>query len=297
MISVLVPFTPGACRHRDRAWDYVRERLEHFHPDWQIVVGTSPDPWSKGRAVADALTRADGDVLVMHDADSFVPAASLRDAVAAVEPGVWAMPHLQVHRINEGHTRALYAEGILDEVTLPNRGARTRMVYQGTVGGGVVAITRADYEACPIDPRFEGWGGEDDAWGRALCTLIGGTIVNNGPAGLHPPHRGDGNLWHLHHPLARTHRNREGVLPETNALVARYKECTGVPRLMRALVHGLPPEPLPELDRPATFRLRRSTLRIPAGKIRASADRLHTTTDPEVAEQLRAHRLAEEVTA
>lgn len=292
MIAVVIPFTPGACRYRDKAFAYVTERLEHHH-GWPIVTGTCDGQWSKGRAVADALTRTDADIIVMHDADSFVTPDALEASVAAVEDGVWSMPHTTVHRLKENATNNVYGDGVT--ATPPDgRGVRLRHPYQGTAGGGVVAITRDDYESCPIDPRFEGWGGEDDAWGRALCTLVGGHIEDAAsPFGMHPPHRVDSPLWHLYHPPAPTHRNRGGVLPETNRLVALYKQHTGVPRMMRALIDDAPPaDPLPE--GPVQFRFARKALRIPAGKIR-TLNQLYTTEDPIEIEQLRAHRLAEEV--
>lgn len=292
-VAVVVPFTPGACADRDRAWEYVRARLEHFHP-WPIIVGATEGRWSKGRAVENALALTGADVIVMHDADSFVSPDALEAAVAAVAPGVWAMPHQLVHRLNEASTAKLYHEGLAGDLTV-GRHARLRYAYPGTPGGGIVALTRADYERCPIDPRFEGWGGEDDAWGRALCTLIGGEIRNNGPHGAIPPHRGTADLWHLYHPLAPTHRHRDGVLPETNALVARYKEATGSPRLMAALVADREAEPPAPLERPVTFRLSRQALRLAATKVRSGPDRLYRTNDPLLVEQLRAHRLAQEV--
>lgn len=293
MIAVVIPFTPGLCAHRDRAHEYVTARLAAFHPDWPIVTGSCAGEWSKGEAVADALTRTDADVIVMHDADSFVPPDALSAAVDAVRPGVWAMPHTAVHRLKESPTRSLYAEPPTETVDIA-RGGRLKQPYQGTAGGGVVAIARADYESCPIDPRFQGWGGEDDAWGRALCTLVGGRITDGSdPYGMHPPHRGAAPLFHLYHPPAMTHRSRNGVLPETNRLVALYKERTGVPRMMRALVDDVAPAE-PEPCGPVRFRFSRTALHIPAGKIRATGGE-YVTDDPIEVEQLRAHHLAQEV--
>ena len=67
-VSVLVPWreTP------DRAplWAYLRAKWTSTFPNWEIIEGSCPDgPWRKGLAVADALTRARGDVLVVADAD------------------------------------------------------------------------------------------------------------------------------------------------------------------------------------------------------------------------------------
>lgn len=234
----------------------------------------------------------------MHDADSFVPVDALHASVRAVRPGRWSIPHSEVHRLSTSATTELLAAGVLDTPPPPHRRTGySRHPYPGTIGGGVLAIHRDDYLACPLDPRFDGWGGEDDSWGRALCTLIAGEVTNPrlNPEGLVPPHTAGAHLWHLDHPLSPTHRRRAGKRPHIEALVGRYKEATGVPRLMAALVAGDDPPPPAPLPGPVTFRLRRPVVRIPAGKIRTPANRLHTTTDPVVVEQLRASPYAEEV--
>ena len=197
---MLVPYASQGCEWRDRAWVYVRAHYEREHPDWPVVVGTCVGDWSKGHAVADALSRTDADTLVIADADSWVDPTTLAAVVGAGVP--WALPHTRVHRLSEAATAQTYAG---------TPGTDThRPPYRGVVGGGVTVVRRDVYENCPIDTRFYGWGGEDISWGWALRALHG------------PPLRGDAILWHLWHPSDRV--GRVGS-PASSALAGRWKRA------------------------------------------------------------------------
>ena len=84
-----------------------------------------------------------------------------------------------------------------------------RIVRFGLIGGGLMVLPRELWEICPADPRFIGWGQEDEAWGYALI----------GTAGR--PTRGEGVLWHLWHP-PQPRRNRGIGSPESLELARRY---------------------------------------------------------------------------
>lgn len=216
-VSVLVPFEAGECEWRTRAWEHVRRHYESNHPEWEVVVascGTSL--WSKGSAIDKALASATGDILVLADADSFTDGDTLRAAVEAVIAGApWVVPHGRVYRLSKRGTQRFYS-GLLQP------GHTCRMPYMGPAGGGLTVLSRAAYETVGgIDSRFEGWGGEDIAFGWALDTLVGDY------------QRIGGRLYHLWHPHpAPSHRGS----PETEALAARYKEARGNPSAMTALV-------------------------------------------------------------
>ena len=77
----------------------------------------------------------------------------------------------------------------------------------------MVAVRREVAFDCPMDATFKTWGGEDDAWGKALDTLHGHPY--------RPPHHAD--LTHLWHP--RLPGTRGGLLagsPENEARRVRY---------------------------------------------------------------------------
>lgn len=222
-VSVLVPYRDNGCSWRARAWEYIRRHYTDRHGRWQLVIGACEGPWSKGLALADALGRADGEVLVLADADSFVDPQVLNNATLKVAAGAdpWAVPHTMVHRLSRAGTEMLYA-GTLDA----NR--TCRRPYMGVAGGGIVVVARAAYEAAGgVDPRFYGWGGEDMCLGWALNALVG-------------QHRRHGaRLIHLWHPSDAPRLNERGSprgSDESEALAARYRIARHDPARMAAVV-------------------------------------------------------------
>ncbi len=187
---------------------------------WAAVLGTpNTDEWCKAEAVANALATTDADVLVIHDAD--VWCNETPEAIAAVEAGAaWAVPHIGVSRLTETATAAVLA-GMHPERLPPE--ALEEPSYRAHIGGGIVVIRRDVYERVPLDPRFTGWGREDDSWGLALKTILG-----------RPAHF-RGRLWHLWHPPqsrpARTHGSEAN-----EALCQRYRAANHNPARMAALI-------------------------------------------------------------
>lgn len=214
-VSVVVPWRPDG-GHRDAAWQYLAWRWTRTHPHWQIVTGAAPDgPWCKAAAVAAALPGATGDVLVIADADVWCDGVD--QAVSAVANGAgWAVPHDLVHRLTEDATAAVRAGG-------PLRGPSVERPYRGYAGGGMTVLDRETYQQVPLDPRFAGWGQEDEAWALALGCLAGAAW------------RGSAPLWHLWHPpQART--SRRWGSDASRALWARYRIAATDPAAMRVLL-------------------------------------------------------------
>ena len=212
-VAVVVPWRPGDA-HREAAWQWVRNRYATQHPSWEVVEGHHLDgPWCKALAVHNALTKTTADTLIVADADVWVD--NLPETLEHVHPGSWAVPHHGVYRLDEPSTASVLAGGPLD-------GTFTQRPYKGHLGGGIVCIHRADYEQAPLDPRFHGWGQEDDSWAIALTVMFG------------KPWRGKAPLWHLYHPpqprLSRVTGSREG-----SQLFARYRQARN-PRVMAALL-------------------------------------------------------------
>jgi hypothetical protein len=208
------------------------------HPDIpQATTGDTPDggPWRKGRHVARLVEQAPDGVLVVSDVDVWTTPAAIRAAVAAVQDGAaWAVPHGYVYRLTEQATATLLAAGTppdLDRPDLIDAYDYEEIPQPGHLGGGIVVLPRQTALTVPMDPRFEGWGQEDDAWALALTTLAG------------RPWRGRAPLLHLYHPPqprdTRRHGNRLGL-----ALYRRYQAATGgTPVPMRNLIGEIPKAP------------------------------------------------------
>lgn len=268
---------------RAKALHYVTAWYRRHFSNLEIAVGESPDPWSKGAAIADALERSgpSAQVLVLADADSFIHNPDdLAEAISLVERGKcpWVIPHEHVYRLKESETARLHD----DPTSRPRLGHTCRPVYIGPAGGGITVVARDAYDTVHgIDARFVGWGGEDVAFGWALETLVA------------PPERLTGHLVHLWHPHPAP--NLRGSA-ESEHLVARYQEARGVPRRMTAVVAGEEWSPLPPLEVPVRFRMiaNRSTLRLSSGAVIRFRQRIYETTDQDEIEQIRRHRTVRE---
>lgn len=214
-VSVLVPWRPTP----DRApgWAWLRPRWESL--GFEVVEGACGEgPWVKAHAVADALGRAAGDVLVIADADVWCD--DVAEAVRAVEDGApWAMPHWEVCRLDRPATDAVLA----GDAPLGRVLTYDRRPYVGRRGGGMTVLRREVYEAVPMDPRFAGWGREDDAHALALRCLAGGE------------RRGFADLWHLwHEPQPRPSEGKGS--PESEALYKRYQAAKRDRPAMQTLI-------------------------------------------------------------
>lgn len=211
-VSVLIPFASEE-PWRIRAFDHVAGG--HRAAGFDVVEGCCDGPWRKAVAVADAASRTDADVLVVADADCCCDRVD-RAVRAVVDGASWAIPHGTVHRLDEAATETVYG-GVDPAATV----GRTQRPYLGFAGGGITVVSRAVWEAVPMDPRFCGWGGEDSAWALALNVLAG------------PPVRFDADLFHLWHPPAPRMSRRWGS-PAGRALELRYKRAARAGRRQMA---------------------------------------------------------------
>lgn len=265
-------------RARARTW-VVRWYGEHF-PGMPIYTGEATSgQWSKGEAIADACAQVlhRPAAYVLADADSIIEhPAELRRAIELVSSGEasWVVPHNQVYRLRDVETQRLHD----DPTAKPRLGWTCRPIYEGPAGGGITVVSPDAFDQVRgIDRRFLGWGGEDLAFGYALETLVA------------PVTRLEGRLVHLWHPHPAP--NLRGS-PESEELVAQYKQARGVRRRMEAVTAGETWSPLPPLADPVRFRMtaNRQTLRLPTGDFVHFQHGIYETTDPDEVEQIRAHR-------
>lgn len=215
MPDVLIPYRPG-CEHRERALRWVLDRWKSL--GHQPHVGSDADgPWCKAAAIEAALSESTSPVVIVADADVWPSDPDeIRRCVESLEAHRWAIPHGDVHRLDEPSTIDLIDTGT------PGDG-RAERPYWGRAGGGIVVLRSDTYRDCPIDRRFSGWGQEDESWAMALTTLAGA------------PYRGACDLWHLWHPPQERLNRRIGSLPG-HQLARRYRRAMRNPDAMRALI-------------------------------------------------------------
>lgn len=237
-VAVIVPWR-GGDPDRERAWDWLAGWWVREYPLWPIFEGVPPDgPWCKAAAVEAALPLVRADVLVIADADVYVPAVGKAVQMVAGGGVKWAMPHKRVYRLTQAGTDRLIATG---EPPPPSRGDPVRgaapspirlvaQTHNGEMGGGCVILPADLYRRVPLDPRFVGWGQEDLSWGRALRVVAG------------PPWRESDPLWHLWHPpqprLKRAVGSQAGL-----ELYRRYRAAATPEQVSALLAEFAPPAP------------------------------------------------------
>jgi hypothetical protein len=212
---VAIPWQ-GCCSHRVAALRWVLSRWLTF--GHAVYVGTVPEPqWIKAKAVDAAVAATDDDILVVADADVWTDGVG--EAVELVRAGApWVVPHDILYRLTAEATASVYAGTALSSDL-----ATDEEPYQGRAGGGMVVLRREVYDDCPLDPRFVGWGHEDEAWALALTRLYG------------KPARLDYPMWHLWHPPQP--RITRGLGSEASEkLYRRYHKAARDADLMRALI-------------------------------------------------------------
>lgn len=219
--TVVVPWR--ATPERARLWAFLRARWEAAYPGWELLEAGCPDdgPWRKGVAVAEGVDRASHEVIVVADADVWCDGVVTAAAVVADGSAGWAIPHHLLRRLTAIATDEVLASGAWP--TVRTSFTYAERPYVGHPGGGIVVLTREVYRRAPIDPRFAGWGDEDNAWAVALRLLAGREW------------RGTDDLWHLWHP-PQPRQSRSHGSSASAALLRRYMAAKASPRTMAALI-------------------------------------------------------------
>lgn len=240
---------------RDRLWAWLRNRLEHDHPDWPIYVGERPagEPFNKSAAV-NAAAEAAGpwEVAMIIDADSFVSATNARRAEQlARQRGRVTIAHSKVHYLSETGTRQVMADYAGSWAPLV-----ASTLNQGC--SSVMAVPRKVWEATGgMDEHFVGWGEEDVAFFLAAITMGGGH------------ERVKGDAWHLWHPQADGERDLNSPTYLANRVLRdRYMAANGDKTTMASLLRG---DALPSLLGPS--RIPRRLIRTVPHTLDAEAER------------------------
>lgn len=261
-VTVVIPWRErhvGLERLMSMRW--ILSKLRAAHPDWELLVSSDgrqgSQPWSASTARNRGVERATAPVILLLDADTWspnidravdqvtksigVPLSHFENGVTPTLAGVrwaWVQPHAQILRLSRSQSVAFMAgyevEYSADGGITPDYlGALESMPYR-QFSGGVPTVIRKDlYELCPQDPRFNGWGAEDNAWGYALSTLHC------------PMYRTAGDAVHLWHEPDPVRAQRQAGVPRDklrgadwshHELFMRYHDANGNPTRMRALV-------------------------------------------------------------
>jgi hypothetical protein len=212
-------------------------------PDAEIVIGRSKsETFSKTEAVNDAASRARGRIFVIIDSDTYLRGEQILRCARAIEESArrgyrrWYIPYRRLYRLMEAPTELVLTSDpkwpFRFSVPPPKEDVEstTTAMYGHHFGAMIQVMPREAFEVVGgMDRRFEGWGGEDVAFVRAVDTLFGKHKTLNA------------DVLHLWHPSIGTNasnkmwegQDRPGV---NNRLASRFHKATADRVKMRALV-------------------------------------------------------------
>lgn len=186
-ITLLIPFHTNN-KQRKKVFKWVLEYWKDQLPDAEIIIGHSnAKPFCKTEALNNAADRATGKVLVILDADTYMPGWIIDKAADRIleelEHGnhLWYVPYKHLYRLNKQITAKIIASDPKDPLQIPSPPPEEyldddgqKRSYGRRYGAMVMVFPREALEVIKcFDERFRGWGGEDVALLRALDTLWG----------------------------------------------------------------------------------------------------------------------------
>jgi predicted glycosyltransferase involved in capsule biosynthesis len=240
-ISILIPFQTKNHR-RKKVFDWLLTYWKHELPEAEIIIGHSRSkPFCKTEALNNAAEIATGKVLVILDADAYLPGRIIERCADRIleekENHLWYVPYRHLYRLNKEITEKIIESNPKNPLRLPSPPPKEyldddgqKSTYGHRYGAMIMIFPREALEVIGcFDERFKGWGGEDIALLRALDTLYG----------KHKTTHND--ILHLWHPFiganykSRIWKNQD--VQFNSRLANKYNKATRHPSEMRHLVH------------------------------------------------------------
>lgn len=188
-VEVIMPWRDSGCPARKRAFDFVYSLYSREYPVRLCDAGG--DEFNRAATRNAGVAESSADVVIVADADLFVPLSQIRTAVeVAASTRLQVRPFTQFGHLRENGTVQFIERE--DHSMITHERFNTLATLWPGVHGGVFVIQRSLWlEAGGMDERFTGWGGEDNAF-NAVCEEMFG-----------PVHLVQGYAYHLFHPTRR----------------------------------------------------------------------------------------------
>lgn len=240
-ISILIPFS-SRNPVRKLIFKWLIKYWQCELPHAEIIIGHNHDKvFCKGAALNDAIRRSTGKVIVIMDADAYMPGNVLNRCADRIleelDNHLWYVPYRHLYRLRRWITSDIIASDPCNPLRIPSPPPLDYITDKGhnnqyghRYGAMVMIFPRQAFEVLGcFDERFRGWGGEDVALLRALDTLWGKHKTT------------DNDVLHLWHPFIgadyKTRRWAGQKHPNANNHLAnKYNRATRRPLMMRELV-------------------------------------------------------------
>lgn len=221
-VSLVVPWRPQP--DREHLWSWLRRYYEAHLPWWEIIEADNAGEWNKPTAVNAGVVKAQGDIVMVMDADALIEPVYLRAAAKSAIFAPWVVPHGKVLRLRPEPTETILSMDPPAAYGFPHT-PTIRSPYLGMAGGGCFAMRRdLFFRIGGMDSEFQGWGGEDHAFGLAADTLLGKHVRYH-----HVPY------VHLFHDPGK--RYQDPHYSDNVRLLNQYIDADGDPTAMAALCH------------------------------------------------------------
>ena len=198
-VSVLIPYKESN-EYREKNLSWIKSRYETIMPNAEICIGYyNEEPFSKSAAINNAAKKATRDIFIIADADIAFNIDKIKNAIESLNFSPWLIPYRSLTYIDLEKTNELCKRN--PDIRLNDadfQGCSKIDIINGyQLIGGINIVPRKYFEKVGgFDERFRGWGGEDDAFQRALDYLCG------------QHSRLEMTMWHFYHPL-EPKENRE----------------------------------------------------------------------------------------
>jgi N-terminal domain of galactosyltransferase len=213
---------------RDRLWKYCRAFWAEQLPEMEIVEGHHEDdsPFNRSAAINRAA-EGEWDVAVILDSDTIIEPGQVKAGIArAATTGRLTLPFKVRCLLNRQGTARITAGYVGSWKHWIQAKQTPDDAYEYISGCQIVPRALWD-EVGGFDERFEGWGGEDDAF-HAACMALAGQDPRED--------RLEGDAWHLWHRRSPDADHRTSTWKQAKALSDRYLLAAEDWNAMRALL-------------------------------------------------------------
>jgi len=220
MFSILIPFQGGNA-HREKIFNWLVGFYEKNVPEAEIVIGEDyTGRINRSRMRNDAFNKSTRDILVYIDADGLIRPEDIREAVKRVRRGTAMVQAETVTWITKEST-ATILDGPTDWPPIEKKDVQA----VERVLGEFFVLSRETFEKVRgWDERFEGWGGEDQAFRCAIMALVG--KIEKLPS----------TIYHLWHPRTVNECPKHSGFKANKVLRDRYVAYQGNSRAMESLI-------------------------------------------------------------
>lgn len=201
--------------HRDQLFTHLQNNYWNSL-GFELSIGVDDtQPFNRSKAINQSLNTK-WDYAIIADADTWVPAEQLHEALKAAESNALVAAFNAVVELNRQCTMEILRGQTTFEGSFGAERVRTKELETQS---SMLVISRKLWDQVGgMDQRFRNWGCEDNAFWHA-CHLWGGK-----------PHRVRGNAYHLWHPPAPG-KFRGSDYRKNLGLLRKYQQASTVEQL------------------------------------------------------------------